>query len=380
MILIYFTIVLFILYALVIIIYTFSWFSIPAFLKDGDKEDFNIFVSIIIPMRNEERNIIPLLLSLTKQKFPRYLFELVIVDDDSTDGSVALIESFRKEYPDLLLQIISNNKKKDELSFKKKAIANAIKVSAGELIITLDADVVVGSNWLLDMVSYYLEKNPKMIVGPVSYFKETSLFEKLQSLEFLSLVGVTAGSIGNKTPLMCNGANLAYPKEVFENVGGFEGDQYTSGDDIFLLLKIKEKYGADRIHFLKSQDAIVRTTAKPNLKEFLEQRARWASKNKSFHWEIIRVAILVFALNFVLVLLPIVALFVSKMWIFYLAFLVLKILIDFPLTYQITKFTKKTKLLKYFVLLSIIYPYYIVVSAIGGMFGKFTWKERTYSK
>ena len=377
---IYFTAALFVFYTFVIVSYTFSWFSITSFVRNEEKKDFKTFVSIIIPMRNEEKNIIPLLLSLTKQKFPHYLFELVIVDDDSTDRSVTLIETFQKKHPDLLLQIISNKKKKGVLSFKKKAITDALRVSAGELIVTLDADVIVGEDWLLDIVSYYLEKNPKMIVGPVVYSQENSLFEKLQSLEFLSLVGVTAGSIENKTPLMCNGANLAYPKEVFEKVGGFEGDSYTSGDDIFLLLKIKKEYGVESIHFLKSLDAVVRTKAKSKLKDFLEQRARWASKNKSFHWEIVRIASLVFGLNFLLVLLPLIALFFSKIWIFYFFFLGLKILVDFPLTCQITKFTKKTNLLKYFVLLSIIYPYYIVVSAISGMFGKFTWKERTYSK
>src|SRR6202012_3482401 len=94
--------------------------------------------------------------------------------------------------------------------------------------------------------------------------------------------GSGAALIGNGQASTCNGANLAYRKDVFYAVGGFKGiDDLASGDDELLLQKVAEKYPG-KIGFLKSYDAIVYTHAKHTLKEFLQQRRRWASKSVKY--------------------------------------------------------------------------------------------------
>ena len=379
MILIFVATGIFLIYAAVIFRYTRTLYGMKPY-KTRAKDAYNIFVSILIPIRNEADNIPALLADLARQTFPKHLFEIIIIDDHSTDDSIPRIREFQKNHPEIMLQIIENKQDNKISSFKKNAITEGIKVAAGELIITMDADVSAGKEYLVYVVNYYLEKNPKMITGPVGYHQEKTLFEKLQALEFFSLTGITAAAVEIRKPVMCNGANLAYPKAVFTETGGFGADGFVSGDDIFLLMKIKEKYGAESIRFLWAYEAMVWTRPQPGLKDFLHQRARWASKNKHFQKDIFSVAITVFSVNLILVLLLAGSLFSLTYSAAFLIFQAIKILIDYPLTKKILKFARKEYLLKYFVPLSLVYPYYIVVSAIKGMAGKFNWKERTYSK
>ncbi len=374
-----FSILIITLYGILIGIFTVSWFRMKEAKATGNTNP-GLFLSIIIPVRNEEANILRLLESLQKQTFPHYLFEIIVVDDHSTDRTLSLATKFREAHPELIMQIIQTRESGKTGTYKKNAITQAIRVAAGELIITTDGDTVAEPQWLREIASYYRQTDAKMIVGPVKYTDEQNIFEKLQSIEFLSLIGITAGALGIRLPLMCNGANLAYRKSAFEDVNGYEGDFFTSGDDVMLMLKIKKKFGAGSIRFLKSRQAFVRTKAQKTLPDFLVQRGRWASKNKHFQPAISAVALLVFLTNLILLLYGVLALAGQIAFKYYLIFWVAKMLIDFPLVAGILKFAKKWRLSVFFIPLAIVYPLYIVSSAIYGMFGKFTWKGRVYTK
>ncbi len=374
-----FSILLLILYGIFTGLFTLSWYRMKDY-KTQKSTTHNLFLSIIIPVRNEEANLLRLLDSIKRQTFPSYLFEIIIIDDHSTDRTLSLAKAFQQAHPELIIQIIQTQENAKTGAYKKNAISQAIRVAAGELIITTDGDTVTEPHWLQEIASYYRQTKAKMIVGPVKYEGEQNIFEKMQSIEFLSLIGITAGAIGIRMPLMCNGANLIYQKSAFEEVNGYEGDRFTSGDDVMLMLKIKKKFGASSIRFLKSPRAFVHTSAQKNLRDFLIQRGRWASKNKHFQPAISAVALLVFLTNFMLVLDFFFALSGLLPFTYLLLFLLSKMLIDFPLVAGILKFAKKRRLSVFFIPLAIIYPLYIVVSAIYGMFGKFTWKGRVYTK
>lgn len=99
-----------------------------------------------------------------------------------------------------------------------------------------------------------------------------------QYIDFVSLQGITAASVSAGFHAMCNGANLAYRKDVFYRVNGFKGiDNIASGDDMLLMNKIKHEF-PNAIGFLFSKDAIVSTSPMPDWKAFFNQRIRWASK------------------------------------------------------------------------------------------------------
>ena len=239
---------------------------------------FQTKVTILIAARNEEERISLTIEDVLAQDYPRHLFEVIIVDDHSTDNTAAIISS----YADRGVKLLQLQEERALNSYKKKAIAEAIKLSTGELMVATDADCRMGSAWLSSIVGYYETNNLVMVSSPVTYFEERSLFELMQTLEFGYLIGIGAAFIGNGRASTCNGANFAYRKDVFYEVGGFAGiDDLASGDDELLLQKVAELYPG-RIGFLKQTESVVYTHAKHTLQEFMQQRRRWASKSTKY--------------------------------------------------------------------------------------------------
>jgi cellulose synthase/poly-beta-1,6-N-acetylglucosamine synthase-like glycosyltransferase len=229
--------------------------------------------SIIIPFRNEAENLPYLIKTIADLNYPPKLFEIIFVDDDSEDSSIKIIttESTFQNYT-----IIKNNRKSN--SPKKDAITEAISISKFNWIITTDADCVLPKNWLLNFNQFIKENNPNMVAGPVGYKKKKGLINSYQQYDNFSLQTVTIGGFGIKTPLMCNGANLAYRKNVFQDVSGFSGNEsVASGDDIFLMEKFK-KIDKNGIQFIKNKGSIVLTSGENSWKDIISQRIRWASK------------------------------------------------------------------------------------------------------
>ena len=335
-----------------------------------------VFVSVIIAARNEEDAILNCLNALAKQSYPSDKFEVIVVDDASTDTTKQLILEHSKKYPNVKLL--------DGGSGKKDALKKGIEVAQGELIVTTDADCASGELWLSSIVSFYKETDAKMIIGPVCFQNEKSLFEKMQSLEFMALISCGGASLFYDKAIMCNGANLAYPKKVFEELKGFDGiDEKASGDDILLMYKIKERY-PQGLKFLKSEEAVVYTAAKKDLKSFIDQRKRWASKGfRSLNRETKVVSLLIYCFNFMLVFLPLAAAVCLRNSAFYHIFMEIclilmgiKCFIDFLLLFLSASFFKKKKLLIYFLPEQIIYIIYVVLIGLIGTLGKYEWKGR----
>src|SRR5690606_17909477 len=161
---------------------------------------------------------------------------------------------------------------------KKAAIRTGLDYAKGDLIVTTDADCQMGANWLAVIEEFYHSQKLKMVIGPVALHAGDALFSQMQSIEFASLIGSGAASFKLGIPSMCNGANLAYSKEVFFEVNGFEDTMHlASGDDEFLMHKVVEKY-PEKVSFLKNKEAVVKTNSMPDLNSFFNQRIRWASK------------------------------------------------------------------------------------------------------
>lgn len=264
-------------YFLLVMNFLYGWWKLKVFKTL--KKDFSTSVSIIIPARNEEKNILQILNDLIGQNYPKELYEIIVMDDDSIDNTFSVVKDFidGKFHEESLIKIFSVKEYHDEkfVAFKKRAILKGIEKSNGNWIILTDADCRMKPGWLKTIVAFIEENNFYFVSSPVCFANEKSIFEKMQSLEFLSLIGIGAGSIANKNPNMCNGANLAFRKDVFFEVGGYdEVDHLASGDDEFLMHKIFKKY-PDKVAFLKSAEAIVSTSPFNKLKDFIAQRRRW---------------------------------------------------------------------------------------------------------
>lgn len=326
--------------------------------------------SIVVPFRNENENLPILLNSLSKLKYPMELFDVILIDDDSE-------EVFR--IPDVVfnVRIIKNIRVSN--SPKKDAITTAMNIAKNDWIITTDADCVVNENWLLALDNYIQLHSVSMIAGAVTYECKDSFLHHFQQLDLASLQGATIGSFGIGKGFMCNGANFAYKKSLFEALNGFEGNnKMASGDDVFLLQKAIVRF-PKKVHYLKSENHIVSTKPVNSWRALFHQRVRWASKTSSYQSRFgIGLGLVVFGGNLCWVL-------ALSFWLLawipfqYLVVLILsKFIVDTVLIYRTNRFLTK-KSIHYLILSSIFYPFFSVSVALYSFFGKYEWKGRKFS-
>ncbi|MDB5023842.1 MAG: glycosyltransferase [Mucilaginibacter sp.] len=330
-------------------------------------------VTILIAARNEEARISYTIDDILAQDYCKHLTEIIIVDDHSTDRTADIIRS----YADRGVKLLQLNEDKPLNSYKKKAIARAIGISNGDLMVATDADCRMGHKWLSSIVHYFETSDWVMISSPVAYFEERSLFEYMQTLEFAYLIGIGAAFIGNGRASTCNGANLAYRKDIFYEVGGFNGiDDLASGDDELLLQKVAERYRG-RVGFLKLREAIVYTHAKHTLNEFLQQRRRWASKSTKYKdKKIVALAVGIWLFNLSLLVNAGLSFYNSYfLKLFALQFL-LKYLFEVAFLLPVTTFLKRTGLVGLLVLLIPVHIIYFVYIGLIGNTRKYVWKGR----
>jgi poly-beta-1,6-N-acetyl-D-glucosamine synthase len=350
-------------YALLILYYWQGWKNIPVFSSTSEQNFLK--ASIIIPARNEERNIGALLSDLQKQAYPGHLTEIIVVDDHSEDNTAQVVQQFSNVR---LIKLDSDAIN----SYKKKAIEKGIAAASGEWIITTDADCRLPANWLATMMAFAQERKAIFIAAPVVIDCGSAVVEVFQAMDFMVLQGITGAAVQNKKLSMCNGANLAYRRDAFYEVNGFEGvDHIASGDDMLLMHKIWKKY-PDVVHYLKSIEAIATTKPVTSWKEFFNQRIRWASKATLYDDKrIFAVLLLVYLFN-----LCFIGLLIAGYWWYVLALLVAKTIVEFPLYISLATFFNKQWSVKYFFFFQPLHIIYTIVSGLFGQMGMYEWKGR----
>ncbi|WP_435356522.1 glycosyltransferase [Emticicia sp. SJ17W-69] len=361
--------------------------------KSYNNDTHEVHISIIIPVRNEAENILFLLHDLEKQTLSKALFEVIVADDDSTDETLKIVQSFQKNTS---INLIINQlpPKVNNTSPKKRAIDSSIQLAKGQLIATTDGDCRVEEKWLETIVNFQSETGAYLVSGAVTFFENQaiqsksliqriihSFIEKAQIIEFGSLVGSGACAMFIQKPNMCNGANLTYLKSVFYEVGGFAGNEnLASGDDEFLMHKIAAKY-PEKVQFLKNSDVIVATHAHATWRSFYNQRKRWASKWRHYdNWNTTALAVFIFSANFILLL-------AFSSWLlaflsvqYFVAILLIKFSAEFVFLTLIVSFLRKKYLIWFIPFVQIIYPLYVVFFGLAAQKqGEYIWKGRKLS-
>jgi cellulose synthase/poly-beta-1,6-N-acetylglucosamine synthase-like glycosyltransferase len=378
MILIWISAVLCLAYALLIATSTAGWWRLKEF-KSGSSTA-TVKISVVIAVRNEEANIAALLGSILSQDYQHDLFEIIISDDHSTDSTSLQVEKYISQEKDIpFLKLIPAFA--GEATGKKNALARGILQSNGELIVITDADCTAGVSWLSELAAFYAHHRPQMILGPVRMTDGGSIFGKLQALEFVSLISTAAGSCNAGFPLLANGANIAFSRQAFERCGGFAGHmQYVSGDDMFLMMRMRKIYGSRAIRFIKSRKAIVNTPAIQQYKPFVQQRLRWVSKSRGYtDGIIISTSLLVFLVNSWMVMLAARALFSPDIWKLVLVVYAVKTLVDLPVMISYSRFQQSGRLLWFFPVMEILNAFYTFCIGIAGNLRKYEWKGRIFS-
>jgi len=339
-------------------------------------------VSLIIPARNEALTILKCLNDLIDQDYPGYLLEVMVTDDFSEDHTIEFVHSFIKKHPEFNLSIVSLKEFTPSESGKKKALSRAINVASGELIITTDADTTHETTWITSIVNLFITHKPYMILGPVAFHHEKNFLQKIQSLEFIGLIGITAGAVGLNYPLMCNGANLAFRREAFLKIGGYQDNyQYASGDDMFLLSKFLKNYGKKSAIFLGNPQAIVYTQAERTWNGFINQRIRWISKSRGYSDPfLLTLSVYTWLVHFILLAGVFIGFNNPHLLVVSIVLWFAKILAEYPLVLKMSGFFNKKHLLIYYFAAQLIQLIYVAIFGILGNFLPYRWKGRNFRR
>jgi len=364
-------------YAVFTFALTFLWSRIR---KPAAAESIpdDLFITVIIPVRNEAENIVALLEDLDRQTLAVTHFEVLVMDDSSTDNTAAIVRAFA-ENSKAKIKLIPLPDERTSAP-KKRAIETAIAQAQGKLIVTTDGDCRAQAGWLYAIASCYMYTHAKLISSPVTFTAETSLTDHLQTVEFASLIGSGAASMSAGYPSMCNGANLAYEKETFLEVNGYDGVRHiASGDDEFLMHKIAARHPGS-VHFLRHRDAIIRTAPHRNWASFYRQRKRWASKWKHYQSKTpLVLAVYIFASNFSLLLAGGLALAGTISPSTFMGMLALKCVPEWFFLGLVISFLQKSRSLVFIPVTQVFYPLYVCFFGLAAQNGQYEWKGRKLS-
>ncbi|RYD93466.1 MAG: glycosyltransferase, partial [Sphingobacteriales bacterium] len=299
--------------------------------------------------------------------YPPGLFEVLVLDDHSDDGTAAVAAAAGGNVR--VLSMPGN------VVGKKGALAHGIAEARGPWIVTTDADCVPGDGWLAQIAGE--TEDSAFIAAPVRYHNPQDICAVFQTLDFMMLQGITAASVATGVHSMCNGANLAYRKDAFMEVGGFAGiDHIASGDDLLLMHKIAVRYPR-QVRFCKEPAAIVDTDAAPGWRAFWKQRVRWASKSAQYDDKRIFAALLlVYLFNVHFIVLAVMSFFNVQWFWLLLGGLLLKSVVELRLLAPVARFFGQAHLLKWFPPLQPLHILYTVLVGALSQVGNYEWKGR----
>ena len=331
-------------------------------------------VSVIIPFRNESEIILKNLKSIESQDYPPAKYEVIYVNDFSTDDSVEILAKNKNKDN---IRIISVPENYSVNAHKKRAVTYGIENSTGDIIVTTDADCIYDESWLCSLLQNF-DKETAFVSGPVEFIDDEKFFSEIQKMEFAGLVLTGAGLIGSGNSTICNAANIAYRRKVFNEVDGFNDHlDLSSGDDELLMQKIASdtKY---KIKFSVDKKSVVRTSSNKSIGEFYHQRKRWASKGLFYNDKsLIFKLILIYFFYIGLIAQTFLSIFLSWYFILTLAVsLLLKLFFEFRIMIKGKRLLFPRLSLKTFIGAEFFQIFYIILAGFAGMFGNLQWKER----
>jgi cellulose synthase/poly-beta-1,6-N-acetylglucosamine synthase-like glycosyltransferase len=361
-------------YALLLLYVTYSWLTLYEVALPYTLTP--VKVSVLVPARNEEHTLAALLRDLSQQQYPVHNLEIIVIDDSSTDSTLAVAHE-QADLATVPIKVISL--KGTGLYSKKQALAKGVAIASGELILTTDADCRVQEGWVNAFVSAYQSSGADLLCGPVVLEGDDSLFANMQSIEFASLIGTGGVCISKGWPAMGNGANLAFSKKAYVKAGGYEGTYHiASGDDEHLMQKVYADGG--KIAFVKSRAAVVQTEVKPNWQAFAEQRKRWAGKwkyNTNVNTILLALAVFCFHLGFIVLALATLGGYIPA-GVFSLILLT-KALAEGLLLWTVLKSTGGKFSIKAFLLLQLVHSIYVVyIGLLVNISKSYIWKDRQF--
>lgn len=235
----------------------------------GIPAEATLRITVLVPARDAATTIMPLLQDLYAQHYPREAFEVLVLDDHSSDGTASMVHGSARTWPGFRLIPCTGQG-------KKSAIMQGAEEAQGSVVLVTDADARCGPMRLARIAAHWHQEQPDLLLMPVLTAGGSGVLAWLQRKEQAALQAASLGSASGGRPVLANGANMAFSRETFRRLGGYSDDSRASGDDMFLLQRMRR--ARRKVSFLPHPDVVVEVRPEHGLSAFLGQRLRWAGK------------------------------------------------------------------------------------------------------
>ncbi len=324
--------------------------------------------SVIVAARNEEMDILRCLKALDKLEYPYGKLEIIIVDDRSTDNTGKIIDDFIADKKRFIK--VRGVEPVDHLRGKTNALVQGLHRATGEVILTTDADCAVNPLWAKSLASRFTEGVG--LCGGVTSQQRGSIWNGMQHLDFIYLLGAGSGTINAGIPLSVIGNNMAYLRKAYDETGGYESMPFSVTEDSQLLAAISA-LGKYKIVFPVDRDGMVESMPEPDITSLFRQKKRWSlgGTRVPFH------GVMVLATSVAAHALPLVLLFFNPST----AGLLLLSVVLFDLLFLLSILSRVGMLstIKYFPFFEVYYFLYITFMPVVLLFSRSVeWKGRKF--
>ena len=326
------------------------------------------FVSVVIAARDEEQNLAACVKSALDQTYEQQAFEVIVVNDHSSDRTEALCQEFAAHFANFKYL---NAREDADLRGKTNALDQGINEAKGEIILITDADCSVPPTWIEWTAKRYVSSVG--IVGGLTLQNANTWFGGMQSLDWAYLLGLASATMSLRIPLSTIGNNLSFRKSAYQDVGGYRKIPFSVTEDFMLFRAIIQ---TEKWDYLCPIDPRVLVTSQPcsNWRELLRQKHRWGRGGLDMNLTGFSIGVVGFGLN-ILILTE----FVLGDYFTAVGSLLVKMGCEFSFLYTVLRKLRHLPSLRYFLWFEAYFICYVLILPFLVFFGgRVVWKGRTY--
>lgn len=335
-------------------------------IRYDEASDFVPIVSVIVPARNEETTIEQCVRALALSDYPPERFEIIVVNDRSSDKTGEILERLVKEIPNLIVHNATDDRSNTNLQGKPRAVHQGIMRSKGEFVLMTDADCTVPPTWISAIAHTF--QNPRIgLVASYTLAKGKRLFDYLQMYEWLINNTMASAGVGLGQPLGCFGNNLSVRRSVYDALGGYPHIRFSLTEDLALLQAVT---GAGyEVRYICAHATQITTLPCPDIAAFIKQHHRWVNGGKALGW---RAA--VFVITSLSMWIGILVSLVTASWLALGVLYCARTLADMALTYPAYK---EMRITSHIVWMPLVEPFFLLVELMTpflGLKSRVEWK------